>query len=189
MELVGKSRSPATVLWSAPAIALRVRPGERPMWLRLEASESALERVREAAFEAHLPVDVVVALAVEWRLCEDVAMPAADDLLAAAAIALGEPRLAPSGDLRAWDQLLAGDGPDCDVDELPEVCLPQRLAFRTPHSLNAATLNVDSLAAAAMCDRAACRLGMTMETWLLRHAIGNESQSGCRARFDLTEHN
>ncbi len=52
-----------------------------------------------------------------------------------AELALTEARLAPMTTSALWDQLLAGHGPISADDELPELCLPQRLAFRLPRAL------------------------------------------------------
>jgi hypothetical protein len=51
------------------------------------------------------------------------------------------------------------------------MCVPQRIGFRLPHVLSGSELDLERLAAAVLCDRAACRLGMTMETWALRAAL------------------
>lgn len=84
---------------------------------------------------------------------------------------LDEPRLAPNDDLRAWERQLAGHGPEPTVDELPEVCLPQRLTFRLPRAILSTMLDLDALGVAVACERAACRRGMLLEAWVLRQAL------------------
>jgi hypothetical protein len=117
-------------------------------------------------------VDVVAALLVEWQLCLGSAAFAAESVTLAAAAAIDEPRLAPDGDLRGWDQQLAGAGPRPTGDELPEVALPHRLAVRIPKGPSIEFLaNLEQLSAAIAAERAASRRGMTMETWLLRQLL------------------
>jgi hypothetical protein len=180
MKLVGKSLAAYERPWAnVDSVALRTRPGDRPAWLRLHADDEALGRLRSAAADARLPVDVVGALLVEWGVCESLlAELSVTTVLQWAELALTEPRLAPTEDLRVWDRLLAGHGPISSGDELPELCLPQRLAVRLPHPLSLTGLELARLPVATLCDRAACRLGMAMETWLLRQALGSVRDGG-----------
>lgn len=173
MKLIVKSLATHERPWAGvDSVALRTRPGDRPAWLRLQADDEAFARLRSAAADARLPVDVVGALLVEWGLCESLfAEPSVATVQQWAELALVEARLASTDDLRFWDQLLAGHGPISRSDELPELCLPQRLAVRLPRALSLAALDLTRLPVATLCDRAACRLGMAMETWLLRRAL------------------
>jgi len=172
MKLVGKSPEHERPWTNVPSVALRTRPGDRPVWLRVRADDDELACVRAAAAAACLPVDVVGALLAEWNMCRDaIGQTRIDAILDAAGAAVAEARLAPNSELRAWDQLLAGRGPTPAADELPELCLPQRLAFRLPPVIASGALDLENLPWASLCDRAACRRGMTMETWALREAL------------------
>jgi len=174
MQCVGKALAEHERPWpNVASVALRTRPGDRPAWLRLDAEDGELDQLRAAAAHARLPVDVAAALQAEWGLCQPaIGTPRIPAVLESARVALGQARLAPEDDLRAWDRLLAGRGPVAGDDELPELCLPQRLAFRLPRRLPSAALELAHVDVASLCDRAACRYGMTMETWVLRAALG-----------------
>lgn len=173
MKLVGNLSPASPPPWTTPTITLRVRPEDRPTWIRFQADQDDVEQLRTLANECALPVDVVLALLIEWRLCEDVIAGEADWLARSAARALQEPRLAPTRDLRMWDRQLAGQCATPAGDELPEVSIPQRLMSRTPKVLAlAATADGGMLSTAILCERAACRRGMTMETWVLRALLG-----------------
>jgi hypothetical protein len=131
---------------------------------------------REAAHDARLPVDVVLAILVEWALvARDLAGGGCDGsaLADVARRELDEPRLSPSPELRRWSLQLGGGAAVADSgDELPEVVLPQRLVFR----LNAGdTLSdlarLEHLQAARVCELAATRRGMTLESWAFYTAL------------------
>lgn len=152
-------------------MALRVRPGERTAWITLPATADSVDRLRQEAKERTLPVDVVAALLLEWGLCADVGGLNPSSLAQAARQALGQPRLAPHDDLRAWERQLAGHGPGPTIDELPEICVPQRLTFRLPPGLPSTMLDFPALDVAILCERAACRCGTSLELWVLRRAL------------------
>jgi hypothetical protein len=122
-----------------------------------------------------LPLDAVIAVLLEWSLCSDVAKARGmreEDLAARARLALGEARLPPTVEFRVWDRQLAGHGPFPTGDELPEVCLPERLRVRLPRTARLSRqISVESIEAAVLCDRAAAQTGMTMEVWVLRQLL------------------
>jgi hypothetical protein len=174
MKLVDKSVAASGSPWSTPVVAPRVRPGDRPAWTHLRADACQLEDLRAISACAGVPVDVVVALVLEWQLCTDLAAPhrVVRDLVPRAHSTIAGAGLAPTDDLRVWDFLLAGNGPVTPADELPEVCLPLRVVLRLPHGAIAAdSLDFGALESARVCDRAAVRSGMVMETWVLRSLI------------------
>jgi hypothetical protein len=170
MKLVGKSVA-RTQPWSEPDVALRIRPGERAAWITLQAHTDSLDGLRQAARRRRLPVDVVAALLLEWSVCAAIGRIDVAALSQTAGRERSEPRLAPHDSLRAWERQLAGHGPAPTNDELPEVCVPQRLTFRLPRNLSDAMLGLDLLDVALACERAACRRGMSLETWMLRQAL------------------
>jgi hypothetical protein len=171
MKLVGKTLATPPP-WSTPDVALRIRPGERPAWITLQARPAGLDDLRQAAQKHRLPVDVVAALLLEWAVCTAATRAVGiTGLITAARRELDEPRLAPNDDLRAWERQLTGHGPDPTEDELPEVCLPARLTFRLPRVVLSASLDLDALDVAVTCEGAACRRGMSLETWVLRQAL------------------
>ncbi|HEX8121261.1 MAG TPA: hypothetical protein VF549_08350 [Solirubrobacteraceae bacterium] len=172
MQLVVKARAGTSPPWSQPDVALRVRPGDRPAWRRLQAAPVELDRLRAAASAARLPIDVVTAILAEWHLCHEVASHHYALLRQAARHDLDASRLAPNDDLRAWDQLLAGSGPTSTIDELPEVALPQRLAARLPMTPSLDHLGeLADLDGAVQLERAAARNGMTLEVWVTRSLL------------------
>lgn len=172
MQLVVNPLPAIPTPWRDPDVALRVRPGERPVWVRLMATTEELDRLRATAAAARLPIDVLVAVLIEWQLCRELAAELYEDLRHDAQHALGEARLAPDEDLRAWDRLLAGKGPDSAIDELPEVALPQRLAARISKVPKFSEVGDLTAAAGAIeFERAATREGMGMEAWVARRLL------------------
>ncbi|MEX2196532.1 MAG: hypothetical protein WD844_14710 [Thermoleophilaceae bacterium] len=114
-------------------------------------------------------MDVAAALLIEWKLCLGIAGDAAGDVIARATEEIGEPRLAPTDDLRVWDEQLMGGARAATADELPEVSLPLRLAARIPKrpSMDVFADQAELTSAVAV-ERAAARVGMTLEAWVLR---------------------
>jgi hypothetical protein len=169
MNLVGNTGTSARSRWKPATVAARTRPGDRPVWVRVAADT---EHLLDASIRARIPVDAAAALVLEWSLCADVLSVAeGGPLVELARVELAQPRLAPTDDLRAWEQQLAGRGPEPEEDELPEVCLPERIAARLPKTVPVTALHLAELDDAALCDRAAARLGMTLEVWVLRRVL------------------
>jgi hypothetical protein len=119
-----------------------------------------------------LPVDVVLALLLEWSTVVGTPSVDPDVLLLAASRDARAARLPPTVDLRTWERQLTGRGPAPEADELPEVCVPARVVAALGHPLDVVgRIDVDALATAILADRAACRHGLTLETWALRTAL------------------
>ncbi len=169
MNLVGNTAATGHLRRKPAAVAARTRPGDRPVWVRVDADT---EHLRDASARARIPVDAAAALVLEWSLCADVlSIAESGPLVELARVEIAQPRLAPTDDLRAWEQQLAGRGPEPEEDELPEVCLPERIAARVPKTVGVTALHLAELDDAALCDRAAARLGMTLEVWVLRRVL------------------
>lgn len=152
----------------------RLRPGERPAWWHAAIDRDHFEAWRCAATAHRLSVDALVALLVELDFALRDVRDAGHDPLAALSDAVapaGEVRrLAPAGPLRHW---LSDAWPSCDdVDELPELVLPERLVARlAPGSALAARVDLAQLEFAVACDRRAAAQGRTLESWVLRAAL------------------
>jgi hypothetical protein len=173
MKLVGNF--PSALAWETPQVALRVRPGDRPVWVDVTSDAASFAAWLEAASAHAMPVDAVVAMLAEAGLALRAAASAGirpDALRAVAAGELEQPRLPPTADLRAWDLQLTGRGIPTEDDELPELCLPARLLAQLDRPLRLAPITRQAdVAGAALLDRAAARRGMTTEAWVLRTAL------------------
>ena len=84
-------------------------------------------------------------------------------------------RLAPAGAFRSW---LAPDAALEDIDELPELVLPERLVARLrPGTAIAPRLRLDRIDLALTCDRRAAAHGRTLESWALHAALLHSPQA------------
>jgi transposase InsO family protein len=151
--------------------ALRLRPGDRPVWVDLQLSTTDARRWRERAATYRLPSDVWLGLLVEYEIvCSHLRQVGGDELvstvLACAERAVAAPRLAPTPELRRWLDQLDGAEP---VDALPSIVIAARLFAQLPHDDR-----TDAIFAAAqsgnerqalVLDRAAARCGQTPEAW------------------------
>jgi len=164
-----QAASPAT---SRPPPAPRLRPGERPAWWDASADRDAFGRWRAAADAAGLAIDAWAALLLELDLVLDdlAALPDPERLLERSLAAEDDLRyLGPSGALRGW---LALDLEPDEIDELPELVLPERLVARlTPGSPLDPHLRSERIGLARACDRRAALHGRTLESWALRVAL------------------
>lgn len=153
---------------------LRVRPGERAVWFNASPDREEFASWRQVAANRSLPVDAVVALALELALVLDAlaqaVIPAPAQLVTE--LVAGEPRhVAPTPALRLWEvQLRGGLGAE-PVDELPEVTLPLRLIAQLPHGKRLGPLLAIEIDLARQADLRAARAGLTMESWVLRRAL------------------
>ncbi len=160
---------------------LCLRPGERPAWLDVSEYEPLWPVWRAAAATAHLPLDVVLSLSLEWELvtglieatrvvpsCVETALEASEQSAC---------RLPPA-ELRAWvAQLESGVSDQPLSDDLPEVTLPQRLVHRLAPTADLTTLiDLDALSAARSCDACAARHGMTLEVWMFHAQLRAAAQ-------------
>jgi hypothetical protein len=163
-----------------------VRPGDRPRWIDLSAEidkfpvwRAAARRPPPAARRPppaarRPPIDAILALLLEWSTVVKTPTVDVDALLAAAVHDVQVPRLPPTDGLRAWERQLTGRGPVPEGDELPEICVPARVAAALGHPLDVVDrIDFDSLVQAILVDRAACRHGLTLETWALRTTLAS----------------
>src|SRR5215218_9639689 len=168
--LVSLAGGSAPNSWFPPG-ALRLRPGERPVWVDLQLTTTDARQWRERAAEYGLPTDVWLGLLVEYEIvCSRLRQVGGDELISAV-LALAEGvlaarQLAPTPELRRWlDQL---DGTEL-VDDLPSVVIAARLLMQLPHddrpdAIRAAAQSGNERQALVL-DRAAARLGQTPEAW------------------------
>lgn len=156
---------------TAPPIALRVRPTDRPVWVDASTDASSFSGWRTVASDFRIPVDALVAVLLEWAAVTAIPGIAVDALVEFAG---SQPTfLPPTQELRAWDRQLAGRGQLPNYDELPEVCLPVRVVACYGHTLRIAThIDLSETPQAIAADRAAARLGLTLEAWAMRAALG-----------------
>ena len=168
--------TPASRLLRGPAAAMsRVRPGDRPQWFAVGASPGRAAGLRALAADLRLGVDVVAALAIEWRLLDENLGAArllalCDDVLATGRTVTP---IAPSAGLRAWSEQTPHrrGAASTHGDELPELAVPARPLARwrpTTAALERALdlLDVDR---ARRVDSAAAARGFTMTELVYRH--------------------
>lgn len=152
------------------AVAVRVRPGERPVWVDARGDQRSHRRWRRTAADARVPLDALLAVLLEWQLV--LAVDGVDPGLLRALVTAEPVRLAPTAELRAWDRQLAGRGLPAGGDELPEVCLPARIVMALGHPVRIGSfVELESASEALAADRAAARRGLTLESWALRGAL------------------
>jgi hypothetical protein len=169
MRLVGASVSAAsTVLGGRAQVPLRVRPGERPVFVDLP--EAAADGWLAGAYDARVGLDCWVALSIELRLLERALAPAGpqivvalDDVCASATVNM----LAPSEALRLWQQQLVRS-----VEPVwpTSVALPERVVVRARGEL-AVPGSLEAGKRALRWEHTAAGHGETMETWALRCAL------------------
>ena len=159
----------------------RLRPGERPAWWNAGPDREHFGAWRRAAAAHRLSVDTFVALLVELDLVvSDLGQAGRDPFstLAGAVATGGEVRrLGPAGPLRHWlvDVRASSD----EIDELPELVLPERLVARlTPGSALGARVDLAQLELAVDCDRRAAAQGRTLESWALHVALFASASAG-----------
>ena len=173
MKLVTTPSSSRTIVRTPSDPTLRLRPGDRPQWLEAPVTQEVQQRWRCAAWKAGLPVDVWVALLLEWELVGGELSDLYDPVLEYATVMLETPHL-PLGDARRrWVRQLT-DGSAPDNDELPTLALPCRLLARIPPTERASRLRPierGDLDAAKILDIAATVEGLTMEAWAYRCAL------------------
>jgi hypothetical protein len=152
--------------------APRIRPGERPAWWDARADRTQFGAWRAAAEDAHLSVDAWISLLLEFGLVlsdlQDLEDPIG--LMEMATQEEGLHRLGSWTELRKW---LAEEAVvRANVDELPELLIPERIAARlTPGLELAGRLEPRHFELAKACDRCAALQGRTMESWALRAAL------------------
>ena len=161
-----------------PPRATRLRPGERPTWWHANVDREHFVAWRAVAAQQRVCVDVLVSLLVEFDLVLADLREASADPRELLACALTQPidlrRLGPAGRLRDWP---ASASPFDEVDELPELVLPERLAARlAPGTSLAPRLDLDRADLAMACDRRAAEHGRTLESWALRAALRDASR-------------
>lgn len=158
----------SSVLSRCPKVALRVRPGERPMFV--DVPTATAERWLAGARAAEVVLDCWVAVCLERRLIERALRPARPQIVAAfdeacqsSPLAL----LAPSEPLRAWRHQLAAS-----VDAVPatSVVLPERVAVRARGELFD-PCPTEWGRRALRWEHEAAGHGETMEAWALRLAV------------------
>lgn len=140
------------------------------MWVNISAERDRFRHWRSAAREVGLGVDAWIALQIEFDLvlADLAAVTSPIRILEGALAANSVTRLGPPGQLRDW---LATRDP-CDIDELPELVLPERLTARlTPGAAISARLNPELVELAMACDREAALQGRTLESWALQAVL------------------
>lgn len=152
--------------------AMRLRPGERPLWVALDLSVRDVVRIRATAGNAGIGPDALMALAIEWMLVTEDLEGAERRLRARADEPDDFVRLAPTPALRTWVQLL-GHRQEPVIDALPELLLPERLLARWRPEAASALRALDELpvAAALAAERAAASAGLTLTEWSYRSAL------------------
>jgi hypothetical protein len=169
-----------------PPRASRLRPGERPTWWHANVDRAHFAAWRAVAAQQRVGVDVLVSLLVEFDLVLADLREASANPEALLACALTQPvdlrRLGPAGPLRDWP---ATASPFDQLDELPELVLPERLAARlAPGTSLAPRLDLDRADLAIVCDRRAAEHGRTLESWALRAALRDASRDTPDKRGD-----
>jgi hypothetical protein len=160
---------------SAP---MRLRPGERPVWVDAEVWQAQWGQWRAQAAERGVGVDGLIATWIEFRGVvddlENLGMSDAAELLGGLAGAeLREDRLAPSPALQAWVAALSGTSPSVAyMDELPELMLSGRL-WQWPSAKQALGTPIESasITLAVKLEVAAARRGLTMQAWVLEAVL------------------
>lgn len=152
---------------------MRIRPGDRPMWVELRGCEGKKRRLRALAHDSELPVEVVVGLLLERDLVATEVGDLWDTVLDEATTNLGPARLGPGEKWREWVSQLR-HGTTRTEDELPSLALPIRVLAQIPPAERAArilNLEPEQLTGARALDVAAALHGMTMQAWSLRCAL------------------
>jgi hypothetical protein len=150
-----------------------MRPGERPFWADASPWDREWDEWRQGARARGLSLDVALACLLEYTLTIDelaswTARPEAE-LRAAAGHEMASPRLPPGSELQTWSGLLTGRSAGSH-HELPDVVFPSRLLQNNPLVRGdwGSRIAVKQLDDALLCERAACRRGLTLEGWALR---------------------
>jgi len=151
----------------------RLRPGERPHWLDVEADRDSFDTWRSAARDRGVPVDVWVSLLVELDLLfEDLRRLGEPKELLRAALDRdqGVHHLCRSERLRAWPVELMESA--STHDDLPELLVPERVALRlTPGSSLDPRLDGELFELAYECEAQAAARCRTLESWGLSEAL------------------
>jgi len=106
----------------------RCRPGENPVWIRVELNQALIALIRGGAQQAGVAVDAWVSTLLEFEICaKAIETPGLAQELGA--VVEEEPiRVAPVPAWRSWQKSLARQGAArAREDELPELVVPERL--------------------------------------------------------------
>lgn len=173
----GRAGPPRT---AETAEAIRIRPGDRAIWVDLPLDDHEVRRWRGEAGNAGLPIDVWLALQAEWSLVRShlgrANATVAPHELVEAARAASAGALAPTDELRRWCRQLSGASTAAvPRDELPTVVVPERILAQLQPARRAGELigyaASGSAREAAELDLAAACAGLTLETWAYRVAL------------------
>jgi hypothetical protein len=160
--------------------AIRIRPGDRAVWIDLSLDDREVRRWRSEAANAGLPVDAWLALQAEWSLVrsylEQANATVTPHELVEAARAASAGALPPTDELRRWCRQLSGASTAAvPRDELPTVVVPERLVAQLQPARRAGELigyaSSGSAREAAELDLAAAYAGLTLEAWAYRVAL------------------
>lgn len=160
--------------------AIRIRPGDRAIWIDLSLDDREVRRWRSEAANACLPVDAWLALQAEWSLVRSYLERANPTVafheLVEAARAASAGALPPTDELRRWCRQLTGASTAAvPRDELPAVVVPERLVAQLQPARRAGELigyaSSGFAREAAELDLAAACVGLTLEAWAYRVAL------------------
>jgi hypothetical protein len=153
-----------------PDEPLRVRPGDRPQWVEPGLSTEQVQWLRHRADELSIGVDVLVALAVEWKL---LSLDLHETYFADHEPTGEDPAaLAPTPALRRWMTQLATPQEPQAQDSLPQLLLPERLLARWRPTTSAVIEAVRDMPGGLVLEleRHASTAGLTMSEWGYRQA-------------------
>lgn len=165
---------------AAETEAIRIRPGDRPIWIDLSLSDREVRRWRSEAADGGVPVDAWLALQTEWSLVRSALKRAKASVtpheLVETARAASAGVLAPTDELRGWcRQLSSASTVAVPRDELPTVVVPERLLAQLEPARREGELigyaSSGFAREAAELDLAAACVGLTLETWACRVAL------------------
>lgn len=159
-----------------PAVGLlgtprwRCRPGDEPLWVKLDLSRDDLAELRGVAAASGVTVDAWVSLTLELSI----AAPTPDERCRIQWCLQPEQGGAfrlPEGALARWQAALLRPRSIDSVDELPEVVVPARLAEMADGNLTPRVqreLREKAWDLARCCEIAACSQGLTMAGLIAR---------------------
>jgi hypothetical protein len=179
-------RPVSDVVAAAPLLAwmqpeLRLRPGERPIWVELRTGMREAHEWRARAAATGLALDAWLALQVEiWLVANDLeqalggtqAVELIDSILSTQQL-----HVPPSDQLQVWvRQLHAARRGETNPlgDDLPSVALPERVLARVRRpvieSVRAAVSEADAARALEL-EIAASSFGLTIESFVFRESL------------------
>jgi hypothetical protein len=162
-------------------VDLRLRPGDRPVWLDLELTRVRVREWRARAAAHGLALDVWLGLLLEYELVcnalrEVGGQRLVEKVLATARAIAAEPRVAPTPELRRWMDQLEGRRWR-GSDDLPSVVVAARLLAQLPHrgrgTAIATATEAGHEAEAIVVDRVAAASGQTLEAWAYITALSS----------------